>query len=440
MSMAIDKTYIFKKRSTGLQILLVNTLVLVLTWTSFAQDSSNKVITSVKFQENTKCKLSFLQTLILLEDGDSCQLERIESDIQRLKNTPGIGDAHYSIDTVNNELHLTYEVSEVRTGLPIFNFGGIKNNIWFKLGYSDINWRGLGQSFAAYYQNNNGMHAGGIRYRIPRIKGGNWGVAGNLSKWSSPEPLYFNEGRVNYDYDNHSAELSLIKHFDFHKNITLSGNFFREKYTKSEIQPLENAPGPAVEQKLKFMTKLEYNVTFLNYHFFYLNGLAWQLVYQNVYNINKDPWFNSLRFQGRKFIRVKEKTNLAMRLRMAISTNNDTPFAPFVVDSHVNIRGAGNKIDRGTAQIVFNFEYRRTVLDKKKWASQLVAFTDLGTWRTAGGDFSDLTQRQIIRPFVGSGIRIIYKKIYGAILRLDYGVNLLDRDQHGLVLGLGQYF
>ena len=89
---------------------------------------------------------------------------------------------------------------------------------------------------------------------------------------------------------------------------------------------------------------------------------------QNVYNTVDENWFNTLQFQGRSFKRFGEKGNLAMRLRLAISTNNDTPFAPFVVDSHVNLRGVGNRIDRGTAQVVFNSEYRHTVHDSKRWA------------------------------------------------------------------------
>ena len=86
-------------------------------------------------------------------------------------------------------------------------------------------------------------------------------------------------------------------------------------------------------------------------------------------------------------MRFGHKGNLAMRLRLAISTNNETPFAPFVVDSHVNLRGVGNRIDRGTAQVVFNAEYRHTVYNLNRWAGQLVAFSDIGTWRNPGGTF-----------------------------------------------------
>ena len=161
---------------------------------------------------------------------------------------------------------------------------------------------------------------------------------------------------------------------------------------------------------------------------------------QNVYNTVDKNWFNTLQFQGRKFARFGDKGNVAMRLRLAISTNNETPFAPFVVDSHVNLRGVGNRIDRGTGQVVFNVEYRQTVGDWKRWAAQLVAFSDLGTWRNPGGDFSDLYDSENFRHFIGGGFRIIYKKVFGAVLRVDYGFDIYNKNQNGIVIGLGQYF
>jgi hypothetical protein len=145
-----------------------------------------------------------------------------------------------------------------------------------------------------------------------------------------------------------------------------------------------------------------------------------------------------------KHIGQKKRTNLAFRVRLGISTNNDSPFAPFVADSHVNLRGVGNRIDRGTAQVVINAEYRRTIFFKeqtsRKWAVQVVGFVDMGSWRDPGGEITDLFNPDQFREFVGGGIRIINNKIFGAVLRIDYGVDVFDPNQRGIVLGLGQYF
>ena len=77
---------------------------------------------------------------------------------------------------------------------------------------------------------------------------------------------------------------------------------------------------------------------------------------------------------------------------------------------------------------------------KKKWALQVTAFSDLGTWRNPGGSLGDLFNPDQFRLFVGGGIRIIYHRVYGAILRIDYGVDRFNTSQRGLVVGLGQFF
>ena len=106
----------------------------------------------------------------------------------------------------------------------------------------------------------------------------------------------------------------------------------------------------------------------------------------------------------------------------------------------MNLRGSGNRIERGTAQAILNVEYRHTFLDFDNWAVQGVFFTDLGNWRTPGGQLDELLSKDELRQFVGGGFRVIYKRIYDAILRVDYGVDIFNTNQRGIVLGIGQYF
>jgi len=44
------------------------------------------------------------------------------------------------------------------------------------------------------------------------------------------------------------------------------------------------------------------------------------------------------------------------------------------------------------------------------------------------------------KQFVGSGFRLIYQKIYGTVLRIDYGINIQDGNHRGMVIGFDQYF
>jgi hypothetical protein len=125
---------------------------------------------------------------------------------------------------------------------------------------------------------------------------------------------------------------------------------------------------------------------------------------------------------------------------LGLASNVDTPFAPFTVDNNLNIRGVGNRIDRGTGAIVFNTEYRHTLIDENWFVLQSNVFIDGGSWRNPGGGFDDFADSQNIRIYPGVGLRFMHKKIFNAIFRIDYGYGITKDASHGLVFGIGQYF
>lgn len=394
----------------------------------------------IEFLGLSKTKEAYLRNILQAKINQLITIEDINADLQILKNFSGFSDAHYEIDSIGQNIHLTYLLEERITALPIINFGGIKNNIWFSLGIIENNFRGYGDLLLAYYLNNNGRHSGEVYFKKRSLLHSNWGYSFSLNKWSSDEPVFFDEGTVEYQYDNNGLGLSLIRNFDVDQQIELGGTYFVESYNKTNNQILENPPGPDEFSIKKFLTKLIFSQSFLDYHLFYLKGFESVLIYQNVLNIEERSLFNSVQLENKLFLRPHKKLNLAFRTRLAISTNIDSPFAPFVADSHVNIRGIGNKIDRGTAQLVLNAESRYTVYHKNYWSSQFVLFADAGTWRNPGGKLGDIFDSSVFRQFVGGGIRINFQKIFGATLRIDYGIDIFDTNQRGLVIGLGQYY
>ena len=406
---------------------------------SFSQEGTWK-IDSVNFEGLEKTNENYLRQFINCQKGKIFQKNILQKDIQQLWYVGTNQQVHAKIDSLpNQKIKITFQLKEKKTLLPIINFGGIKDNIWYQLGFIDFNWLGYGHQFLAYYQNNDSRHSGQIYYLIPYLNQ-KWGMALNILQWRSREPLYFPQGTVNYDYDNFNAEITVIRNFGFRKKLALSTGIFREKYAKSTLQILDNPPGPEGLNQSKLSSKLQYSENHINYLEQYLDGFSWKGIYQTVYNLGDKTIFNSFIFQLRKFHRFRKSENLAFRFRFGISTNSDTPFAPFVVDSRVNLRGVGNRIDRGTAQLILNLEYRHTFLDKKNWAIQGVAFTDIGNWRSYGGTLLQLLDKKELRQFAGGGARIIYKRMYGATLRIDYGIDIFNPKYHGFVLGLGQYF
>lgn len=414
--------------------------ILVLCSLNVKSQESQIEIDKISFIGNEKTKTSFLEEIVASEPGQTIFLSTIENDVQQLKNLASIVNASYKIEKINNESVLQFIVEERRTKLPILNFGGIKNNVWFSLGLIENNFLGRGNLLFANYQNTDGRHSAEVFYRNPRNKTGKWGYSAGVRKWSSIEPLYFTEGAVDYLYDNNSLNFNLIRNFGLRKNIKLGGSIFRESYLQAEEQTLANPPGPTSFEINKFLSKLQVNYNYIDYSYFYLDGFQFNITGQNVFNFLDETFFNSIEFRAKAFFRPRKKINIASRVVIASSTNNDSPFAPFVADSHVNIRGIGNRIDRGTAQAVLNLECRYTAYHKHYWAVQCVGFSDFGTWRNPGGEFLDLVDKDNFRQFVGGGIRVIYQKVFGATLRLDYSIDVFNMEERGFVLGLGQYF
>lgn len=140
------------------------------------------------------------------------------------------------------------------------------------------------------------------------------------------------------------------------------------------------------------------------------------------------------------FKRIGDKGNWANRLRLGYATNDTTPFAPFALDNQLNIRGVGNTIDRGTASVVINTEFRQTVYEKGWFAMQANAFVDAGTWQEPGGNLGDLVEGKKASLFSGLGLRFIHKRIFNAVFRIDYGIGMGKKANNGIVFGIGQYF
>ena len=404
-----------------------------------------QTIDKVEVDGLKRTKTSHIERFLKVSPGSISSEEAIQADIQQLRNLQMVTDVSAEVVQRNDSAILIYTIEEALTFFPIVNFGGIEENIWFQLGAKEQNIGGRGIQGIAYYLNNNGLHNGQLYTRIPYIRGTKWGITANLQQWSSPEPLFFGDRRVDYTYTNSIAGLGVLREFGFQHTLELGFSYFIENYERQEeFSELDSFNPPANARIPKTIGKLNHHFGKMNYHFFYLSGWDIQQYAQVIDDLDlqgeelfKIYWANA---RYLKVVGKEKKGNLAARGRLGISSNGDTPFAPFVIDSQMNIRGVGNRIDRGTATVVLNIEYRYTLKEKANVALQGVLFSDAGTWRNPAGDWDDLFDQENFEHFAGIGLRGIYKKAHNAILRIDYGFNLYNTKTNGLVIGVGQYF
>jgi len=420
--------------------LLLSCILLTLGIKTFAQNHDYRVA-SVEIQGNKSTRTAFLKTYALLKAGDVLDSTLLEKDVTRLIRLPSVAHAYFQVFPANTEgnYNVFYTIEENFTLIPFGNVYTSNNDEFaFRIGLQEFNFLGNNSTLGAFYQYDV-FDSFGAHFRAPFLFGQKLGLALSYQNLTTQEPVFLETGTADYRYNNESVEALALYQFNFKNSIEFGVNFFNEDY-----EYLFGTTDPNVPQQLnvdKYLFKVIYNFNNLKYHYQYLSG------FRNTLNLQ---WVESSDAQLPEFVigfndlsyfkRIGERGNWASRLRLGLSSNIETPFAPFAVDNNLNIRGVGNLIDRGTAAIVLNTEYRHTLIDKNWFVLQSNVFIDGGSWRNPGGDFGDFVNSQNLRIYPGIGIRFIHKRIFNAIFRIDYGHGIINEANKGVVFGIGQYF
>ena len=402
----------------------------------FAQEN---LVSEIEINGTKRTKVSFLKKLIALKPGMVLDSTIIKNDINRLKRLPAISYADYEVRSLNDTYQVEYIVEENFTLIPFANlFSSSNDDFAFRVGLQEFNFLGKNITLGGFYQYDR-FNSYGFSIRAPYLFSRKFGLAFNHNNFTTQEPVFFDGTTADYKYNNKGFEILGLYEFNFKNRIELGFSLFTEDY-----EYLSGATNNQVPQELnvdKHLIKLIYEYNDLKYFYQYIEGFRSILNFQYVGSTDANLpefliGFNDFTY----FHRIGKKGNLANRLRLGLASNVETPFAPFTVDNNLNIRGVGNRIDRGSGAIVFNTEYRHTLIDRNWFVLQSNVFIDGGTWRNPGGGFGDFADSQNIRVYPGVGLRFMHKKIFNAIFRIDFGYGITKDSSNGVVFGIGQYF
>jgi hypothetical protein len=408
----------------------------------FVQDSlieknvKEYVITEIVFLGNTKMKEQVLLKSLGFNPKKAYSYEEINSKVNFLHTLNGVFRANFELIQKANSYDLQISIEEQLTLLPIVNFGIQKSNLWGQIGIVDLNLLGYGNELLVYYQNNQGNHTGEIYYKHNRIFNKPISISANLLRWSSVEPVNFSEtNRFDYDFTINQASIGLEYFYNNQIRFSTGISGFREIYKSYSLE----VPGPTYLNLRKGLVKFEIEFSNIKYEGIYKNNFIVRLSSQNVYTLEYDQYFHSLVANLRYYNRVRRKTEFAIQINSGISSNYDSPFAPFVIDSYVNVRAAGNRIVRGTGILNSNIEVREELLSFNKIIFQGVYFIDASSIRLPGESIQFNLDETNYFISTGLGLRIHYTKIYNATLRMDFGYEITNKSPQ-FVVGLGQYF
>lgn len=410
-------------------------LTLFLSITSFSQ---SKKIETIHWKGTKKMNISFMNDFIQSKVGADLDSLQLNNDVDALTRLNGISKVSYEVaKTISEKYAVTYTIVEDFSIIPNLALWTTDITTAYRIGLSDYNFLGRNNTIGGYYQYN-GVSSFGLYYSSPFLFSTQFGLEANLQKLGSIEPIFFEGKTANYKYINTSAELLGVYRINYRNAIKIGFSVFNEdyKYLNGET----SLSIPLTLNLDKYLFKSNYLYDNLRYDYYLVSGLRNAFFFQAVQSSKTGQndfliGWNDLSY----FKRVGSNGNWANRLRLGLSTNDVTPFAPFSVDNNVNIRGVGNIIDRGTGTIVLNTEFRKTIYDKNWFVLQGNAFVDAGTWRQPGGNFDDFLDNKNARVYSGIGLRFIHKTIFNATFRIDYGFGISEKN-NGLVFGIGQYF
>jgi len=411
---------------------------------SFGQEQK---IEELNFTGLKRTKERFLRRLIQTKPNTTYDSITLALDIERLNRLAGIAKATYTLTKKpGGSLALTYNIVENFTIIPALRISQANDGSFaFRLSTFEFNFLGNNQLIGGFYEREV-FDSYGAYWQNPFLFGNKVGLGFNYKEFSTQEPVFFSEGTKDYRFDNTILQGQVLFSFDFNNEAEFNVTFSDENYDFIGEDPIPDAPFNVQADRLIFEALYRYINVDIDYQ--YIDGISNEVSTEFFRFLNGGDQgeeflgdFVSLRNDFIYYKKVKQRGNWASRVRLAaIVGNEDSPFAPFAVDNQLNIRGAGTTVDRGTASVVLNTEYRQTFYEKGWFVLQGNAFVDAGTWRSPGGDFSELFTGETARLFPGLGIRFIHKRIFNAVIRIDYGFGIGANATNGVTFGVGQFF
>lgn len=418
-------------------------LVIIVITSGHAQE---KIISKIEIEGLKRTKESFLRRLIKVKEGSKYDSLKIATDVERLNRLAGIAKATSAITKKSEtDYILKYSIVENFTIIPGLRISQANNDedVAFRISAFEFNLLGRNQILGGFYSRDV-FDSYGVFWEAPFLFNNKFGFGVNYQDNVTFEPIFINdndEEGTDYRFQNKTFQAFLSYEFNFHNRAELGFLIGDQEYDIEDNQVNPGLPNQLDATNFSITSEYEYNDLDIDYQ--YISGFRNQTNFQYIFNSGGDGFLEDA-FVGTNdleyFIRIGEKGNLANRLRLSYTSNEDSPFAPFALDNQINIRGVGNTVDRGTASIVINTEYRHTLYEKDWFVIQSNTFIDAGTWRTPGNDFDQLVEGDAIRFNPGVGIRFIHKRIFNAVIRLDYGFGTGNNSDSGFVFGIGQFF
>ena len=398
-----------------------------------------QTISSIQFEGLKKTKEAFLLSRMECQVGTIFNASLLEKDLQHIRNLNLFFNVKADIQIKEANYQIKITIEEALSIYPILQLGKEEDNFYIGIGATDINWRGEGNTIGGFYKYYD-RHSFQFYQITPWHKKKKTGHLIALGNYSSIEPLYFNGIKSYFNFDNYGIALTGFYNIDFHKRLEVGHTYMYEHYLKNDTVEIGDYPKDYNLKLHKSLLKVSWLFNYINYHYERLSGWRNYSSLDNVWTYNSPDFFFKLTNEFQFFQKWGKNGNFALRQKLGFANNPNSPFPAFVQDSHLNLRGVGNRSNRGSAEVILNLEYRHTLFRVPHFSAQIVSFMDLGNLRAIGTSFNNIFEGDQYKMYYGGGIRFHIQYIYNFILRVDYSLNAKNMDNRGFIFGIGQYF
>ncbi len=397
-------------------------------------------IDTIVFEGLNVTQEDWLRTFIQCKEGAPFSPEIYERDLQNIRNINLFFSVKGEWRVSGGQVAITIKIREAKYVYPYVYVGGFKEAFQVSLGLSNIHWKGKGGTLGIWYRYYD-RHSFSAFYRMPRLTNSSLGYEWAVGKYGTVEPLYFQDQVCLVNYDLFSTSSKLYRWMGLHQRVEAGLGIFHEVYTALDEHPVAILSHPI--KKNKGLISLSYILDRRDYSYEMVEGNFLELSSEYVYTLEEPQFpFAAGQVTWKNYKKLGGKWNSAFRLRLSYGTNRYSPFLPYVIDGFANVRGSGNRIARGTAMALFNFELRRRVYQNRYGIVQLVTFSDLAWLRKAGDSIPSWWSAKSNYSYAGFGGRVLLQRFYHIVLRLDYSraIHTNGGAKGGLVFGIGQFY
>lgn len=406
-------------------------LIFCVACTGMFRPAFSQTISQVEYIGLKRTRPQFIASYTQVRAGQSLDSILLNRDVLNLMNQKHFESVDYTIsasDSNNQQVKVVFHFKENYSLLPNIDVGITKDIYRIQLGIVDFHSLGRGGAMNLYVRQF-GRTSVYFTGDYPHILGKKRGLMFNFIKSSTFEPIPENQQRTDFNYDLWTASLFYRKDPNIYNTLKIGGGYQFEQYTRRYMDTLESLN--QMKQTNRIMLRSIYKFYDINYRKEIVDGYSAELTIDGAIPFNQHPGqasYSGSEPMVKALLEMKwfwvpyANGNTAVRLRLGASKAGI--YDRFMIDDNVNIRGAGYRKTRSSTELVTNVEHRQTFYRHKYATLQMIGFADFNPEMM----------------YVGAGGRMYISRFHNIVARADYGFNVRNYRQGGIVAGIHHYF